>query len=404
MSKPNEVLIIGGGIAGPALALFLDKAGIRASVYEAASETTSPIGGGFQIAPNGMNVLAALGLADALVAEGSRGREACFRDHQGKLLGRFENGNLARQGQPAVNATRARLQQLLRDEARRRRLDMRFGKRLQSIERAGARVIATFEDGSRAEGDLLVGADGVGSRVRALALPEAPPPAYLGSIAFGGQVAPEAVAAAGLDGKRETMTFMMGSRGQFAYASFSSRETCWWWWCHVPQQPERSREEVAALTADEVRRLLLERFAGWASPVEAFIASSSSLFKTNVYEVGPLPRWHDDRIVLIGDAAHAMSSSAGQGASLALEDAMCLAKLVRDARDEVTPALATFERMRRRRAEKTVAEGRLRESRQHAELGPVGTWLRNRMLALVLPRFGERSMRFWYDYRLAWEP
>jgi 2-polyprenyl-6-methoxyphenol hydroxylase-like FAD-dependent oxidoreductase len=108
-------------------------------------------------------------------------------------------------------------------------------------------------------------------------------------------------------------------------------------------------------------------------------------------------------VVLIGDAAHAMSPSGGQGASMALEDAMVLARLFRQFSGEFEPLLAEFERARRPRVERISAEAYKNEVRQKGELGRVGCWLRDRMLSVVLPRVGARSLDWMYGYRIAWE-
>ena len=112
--------------------------------------------------------------------------------------------------------------------------------------------------------------------------------------------------------------------------------------------------------------------------------------------------WHKDRVLLIGDAAHAMSPSGGQGASLALEDALYLVKLLRQFSGEFESVFAEFERARRPRAERISAWAHKNEVRQKGELGPFGCWLRDRMLSTVLPLFGARSLDWMYSYRVDW--
>jgi 2-polyprenyl-6-methoxyphenol hydroxylase-like FAD-dependent oxidoreductase len=108
-------------------------------------------------------------------------------------------------------------------------------------------------------------------------------------------------------------------------------------------------------------------------------------------------------VVLIGDAAHAMSPSGGQGASLALEDALYLVKLLRQFSGEFDPVFAEFERGRRTRAAKISAWAHNNETRQRVEMGPLGCWLRDRVLSVVLPLFGERNLDWMYNYRIAWD-
>jgi 2-polyprenyl-6-methoxyphenol hydroxylase-like FAD-dependent oxidoreductase len=175
------------------------------------------------------------------------------------------------------------------------------------------------------------------------------------------------------------------------------------WWCHFPQEKELTSAELAAFDAEELRKRLLERYRGWHEPIEAFIVNTPDIIRTNIYEAPPLPAWHRDRVVLVGDAAHAMSPSGGQGASMALEDALVLARLLRQFSGELEPLFAEFERARGPRVERISAEAHKNEDRQKGELGRVGCWLRDRMLSVVLPRVGARSLDWMYGYRIAWD-
>jgi 2-polyprenyl-6-methoxyphenol hydroxylase-like FAD-dependent oxidoreductase len=112
-----------------------------------------------------------------------------------------------------------------------------------------------------------------------------------------------------------------------------------------------------------------------------------------------MPRWHTGRVCLIGDAAHATTPSAGQGASLALEDAMVLAQCLRDI-DDPERAFTAFERARRRRVEEIVRQSR-RNGNGRTVSGPVREWFRDRMLPFLL-RLGERAQERQYAYRVNW--
>ena len=120
-------------------------------------------------------------------------------------------------------------------------------------------------------------------------------------------------------------------------------------WVYLPQD-----RELAAVPDEELRKNLLERYKGWHEPIGTFLANTPDIIRTNIYEAPPLRAWHKDRVVLIGDAAHAMSPSGGQGTSLALEDAMYLVKLLRQFSCEFEPVFAEFERARRPRAAKII--------------------------------------------------
>src|ERR1700744_150990 len=158
--RPRKALIIGAGIAGPVAAIFLKRAGFDVQLFEAWPYSTG-IGGGLQIAPNGMHVLAELGIADAIISGGEISNGFDVYSRGGKRVGRIHQNMQARFGQPAVNMRRAMLNEMLVDKAWSSSVEVHFDKRLARIEdRADRPIVAYFTDGSSAEGDLLIGADG----------------------------------------------------------------------------------------------------------------------------------------------------------------------------------------------------------------------------------------------------
>jgi len=191
--KQTHTLIIGSGTAGPALSLFLKKAGISSAVYEAYPYTQG-VGGGLSLAPNGMNVLEDLSLAERLKASGTVVLENCFRSETGRVLARLDNGS-KKYGQPAVALRRADLHEVLTKERQRQGIAVAYEKRLTDISYTNdnKEVVAHFADGSDAEGDLLIGADGIHSETRKCVFPGSPEPAYVGIVAIGGFVPLSAV-------------------------------------------------------------------------------------------------------------------------------------------------------------------------------------------------------------------
>ena len=379
MTHEHRALIIGGGIAGPAVSLFLQRAGIASRIFEAHPEPAT-IGGGFQIAPNGMRVLAALGLAERIAAAGAPSSQLQFRNFHGRVIG---NLDLHRSG-VGVTIRRAAFHRILLGETARRGLTVEYGKRLTAIEDSGKTVVAHFDDGTTATGDMLVAADGVGSRVRGLILPHYARPQYTGMLGVGGFVASD-VDLPGDPQAGHRLNFTVGPRLQFGYATLSASSPVWGWWCHLPQEPELPRAELQAITDDEFRSRVLQAFRGWPAPVEEFVTATKEIMRTAIYDVPPLPTWHMGRVMLIGDAAHAMSPAGGQGASLALEDAMALGQRLARPASSIQAVFGEVENRLRARAERMVAQARENDVRQLKELGSFGQWMRDRLFPLFMP-------------------
>jgi len=405
MDGKFPVLIVGGGIAGQALALFLKKAGLSGAVYEAHGPSHG-VGGGLGLAPNGMNVVAALGLAEKLKACASVAPTSYFRDERGRLLARLSNGG-AKYGEPQMALMRSDLYAVLSDEIRAQGVPLHYGKRLVRVDRTTDGVVAHFDDGSSARGAILVGADGVHSQVRRQVMPDAPEPEFVGITGIGGRIAlaemPELS-----DEDSRSFTFTFGPVGFFGFCGGSKGELMWW--ANLPRAQPYSEAELKALSSDTLRRQLLARFAGYYQPIPSLISRTREIIALNVFDIRSLPRWHDGRVLLIGDAAHAVSPNSGQGASLALEDAMYLAKLLRDssrpadafARLEHEGAFARFEHHRRSRVERIVAAGR-RAASDKEIVSPLKSKIRNVMIGMMLRLVGIPGQDWAYRYRIDWD-
>ena len=203
----KKALVIGCGIAGPVLAISLQRAGIVPVIFEGRSEPSDEAGAFLNLPPNGLAVLDTLGIKADIDAIGTPTTRLAFLNHRGKRLGQNAETTLL--------VKRGVLTKALREAALRRGIAVEFGKRLTDVEVTPRRtVIARFEDGSEAEGDVLVGCDGIHSRTRRAIMPAAPAPVYTGIIDSGAFTRAPAVPPS--DG---TMRMTFGLRGFFGYQS-----------------------------------------------------------------------------------------------------------------------------------------------------------------------------------------
>jgi 2-polyprenyl-6-methoxyphenol hydroxylase-like FAD-dependent oxidoreductase len=390
--RPRKALIIGAGIAGPVAAILLKRAGIEAAVYEAFPYSTG-IGGGLQIAPNGMHVLAEIGLAPDLMRGGSICESIDFFSQSGTPLGSVNRNMAQRFGQPSVSMRRAMLNEAIVDKAWSSCVEVHFEKRLARIEdRPDQPIVAHFTDGTSAEGDFLIGADGVHSAVRGYVVPDGPTPCDTGLVGFGGFVPRALLEAAGA---RPSLAMTFGQSGFFGYGYCGGEPRqgamCW------STQPAHGIDAVTfrAMNQAMLRQHLTRFHAGWHDPIPQLIEALEEIVVTATLDVATLPTWSRGRTLLIGDAAHATSPHAGQGASIALEDAHRLACALQG-EHETGIAFRDFERERRPRAERIVALAR-KNGNQKREFSPTGAWIRDRMIMVVMP-FTARSWDWIYGY------
>jgi len=396
MRRAKKALVIGGGVAGPVAAMALRQAGIDSVVYEAYAGGADHAGAFLTFASNGLDALRAIDAHHLVLAEGFPTPRMTIQSGTGKHLGDVPNGGTLPDGTVSQTLKRADLYRALRDEAVRRGARVEYGKRLVDAETAkDGGVAARFEDGTEAEGDLLVGADGIHSRTRRIIGPSAPAARYIPVLNIGGY-------ASGMSVQAEPGTFRMvfGKRAFFGYAVHPSGEV--WWFANPPRLDEPTRSELAAISTEQWRKMLVDLFAEDDTPaVDIIRATPGKLAGRATYDLPSVPTWHRGSMIIIGDAAHATAPSSGQGASMAIEDAVVLARCLRD-RPDITQAFAAYERLRRARVERIVAQG-ARTSNSKAA-GPVGRVIRDLMMPLILKRVASgESLAWMHDYHIDWD-
>ncbi len=341
----TRILVIGGGIAGTATALALHKAGLDVAVHEAHPDTAEDIGAFLTLASNGMRALVQLDASDTVTALGFPLPSMRVLDDQGGEVAHVPLGEAddARLRYRCIR--RGELNAALQAEAIRRGIRMTHGSRLLSIEDGPDQVAARFADGSVATADLLVGADGLNSTVRRSVAPGTEP-VYAGQSVFYGYTR-----SAPVTEDTGHITMVRGSRVAFGYAVSPDRET--YWFARVAGQA-LTAAELADPAPAHWRERLVASLRQDTTPAAAIVAASTDgIMATNATEIPPGTPWRSGRMLLVGDAAHAASPATGQGASMALEDAVILAKSLRDTPDPES-ALALYESCRRPRVEHNI--------------------------------------------------
>jgi 2-polyprenyl-6-methoxyphenol hydroxylase-like FAD-dependent oxidoreductase len=389
-------LIIGAGLAGPISALLLQRAGIEAEIYEARDTPDDYASSWLIMACNGLNVLKMLGL-DALVsAEGSPIPRMILSSGSGKRLGDLPNGARPEVGAPSLAVKRGALNRILREEAMRHGIKVAFGKKLHHLEETGEQgVIATFADGTTAAGAFLIGGDGIHSRTRQLINPSAPPPEYTGLMSTGGFTH-----SLHLPPTPDTLHLVFGKRAFIGYHISASGEISWF--VTFPQTLEPGGEVLSKVGSDEWRQRMLDLLREEQPLVRDIVGATERITGYPIYDIPTQPLWHKGHVVLVGDAIHAVSPTAGQGASLAMEDAIVLAQCLRDIQDG-EQAFATYEGLRRERVERVVQYGRSLGS-WRAMTNPIQVWVWELLMPLFLKRSANPSALDWlYSFKVDWD-
>ena len=354
MSARQPILIAGGGIGGLALALALAKRDQPSVVLERSREFV-PLGAGIQIGPNGMRVLQALGVAEALrPLAGMPEAIVVHAGSSGRVLTRLPLGSWIanRHGAPYWVAHRGDLQRVLLDKAAADpRIAIRTGFDVVSVSESATGVTAAARSGATAIGQALIGADGLWSTVRQ-SFPGMPSPTFAGATATrcvipAARAGCLAIAAVGLWLNSQAHVVHYPVRGGSEIAVVVIAHEAW-------QGREWDAEADAAP--------LLAHLAPFHSSLTEVLGGVTSWRKWALYTLPPLPVWTRGCIALLGDAAHPMLPYLAQGGALAMEDAVVLADCLSISGD-TAKNLNEYALLRRRRAQRvqaaSVRQGRI---------------------------------------------
>jgi 2-polyprenyl-6-methoxyphenol hydroxylase-like FAD-dependent oxidoreductase len=339
-----KAIIIGGGIAGLTTAIALRKVGLDAEVYERAPELRE-VGAGIGLGANAVKSLRHLGLDVPVLAAGDSWRCAELRSWRGRVL--LSEDFTRHEGILGACATvihRADLLDILLaalpGEA------VRFGHEFTDYTLTATGVKARFANGASAAGDLLIGADGLFSEVRAQMLGPAPP-RYRGHTCWRAVVPfPYERIPPGY------ICEVWGRGARFGIVRTGGERIYWFATLNTP-----ALDPAAPLPP---QKSFLERtFGGWAAPVPELVALTpeAAILRNDIFDRPPGRRWFEGRVLLIGDAAHPTTPNLGQGGGMAIEDALVLARLLRNSSD-IPAALEAFTRERYQRTAVITRESR----------------------------------------------
>ena len=363
MHRKKKILIAGGGIGGLVAALAFEARGCEVVVCERTTAAPLDRSAGIQLSPNAMKVLRALGLGSKAVKRGFLPQSLEMRlGRSGRRIFKIPLGASAeaRWGAPYLHIHRGELIDLLTDNLQ---ADLRLGAEVQKYQNTDNNINVTLADGSTLEGNLLVGADGIHSAVRAQMLGE-DKPHFTNTLAWRatvptaelGDLAPPPTACVWVGAGRHAVTYLLRG-GKLA---------------NFVGVVESKKAPPESWVTEGTRADVLEDFDGWHPTLTTLIARAEQHFQWALYDRAPLPRWHDGRAVLLGDAAHPALPFMAQGAAMALEDAAVLARLV-----DTEESLAAFyaARIKRTAAIQRGSRARMKTYHRRHALADAPLWV-----------------------------
>ncbi|MDF2114437.1 FAD-dependent monooxygenase [Roseiarcaceae bacterium H3SJ34-1] len=392
MRRVQKVAIIGAGMGGLALANALKARNIDVKIHEQAEELTQ-VGAGIQLTPNAVKVLRGLGLdhrlkefgfvPQAIMGLDGRSGKTVFRT---PLAGACEELYDA----PYVHIHRGDLQTILRDPL----LDsmISLGKHCVDVRNESDCAVAAFSDGSSIEADLIVGADGIRSAARK-SLFGADAPRFTNNICWRSVVPFENGPDYDLVGPYNSIWFgpnghvvtyyVRGGKAVNIIACLESTD-----WQEESWHVRSTKEELA------------NAYDGWHPKLQKIFARADEVYKWGLFDRDPMESWTRDRVTLLGDAAHPMLPYLSQGAAMAMEDALVLARMVGQQQDDLDAALRAYETIRIPRATRVQLSSREQGKKNHLT-SPVARFVRDveyRIRNLINPQASGLKAGWVYEY------
>jgi salicylate hydroxylase len=335
-SRP-KIIVVGGGIGGLFAANALIAHKLEVAVYEQAP-ALGEVGAGFYLTPNAVRQMQRVGLGPAVEKHGARvGPQSKYYRHDGTPIAPVQvadaSGWSANFGMHRADMVEL-LAAALPDGV------VRCGHRATGFEQSGERARVHFANGTSAEADVVVAADGIHSALRPYVFPPSTP-VFHGTISYRGLVHRDRLPDWPMDRwemwagpKKHFLVFPVRHGEMVNYVGF------------VPTDEEMKESWSAPGDPDTLRR----EFEGWDPRITRVLSQVDKCFRWALYDREPLPTWSKGRLTLLGDAAHPMLPHLGQGANQSIEDGMALATILSQTDNAAVPAaLLAYERLRRER-------------------------------------------------------
>lgn len=370
-----KIAIIGGGIGGLTTALALQKSNLDVTIYESAPEI-KPVGAGIIMANNAMQVFDKLGIRQKIEQAGHKISTIKITDPQLKTLSEVQLNKFERKyGVHNIAIHRGDLQMILAEEIGFE--NIKLSKRLSKIEQGNSGYQLTFEDGSIADAEAVIGADGIKSTVRHQIL-------NIGKLKSAQQKCWRGVGEFDWTTKYSHQAYEAWGKGRrFGFVRINEQKVYWYAVVNenLVKNPNNLRELFARFNP-EVSRMISE------TPKE-------KIFVSDIIDLESIFQWQKDRVCLIGDAAHATTPNMGQGACQAIEDAYLLGKLFSEGKS-VEEVFAQYEKLRMEKAHYIVNTSSTIGKVSHYE-NSLAIWLRNMLLKATPNSINEKQLEKVFD-------
>ncbi len=349
-----KAIVIGSGMGGLTAGIALHQAGFAVEIYDRVSELR-PAGAAISLWSNGVKVLNRLGLGKAIASIGGQMERMAYYSHTGELLTDFSLSPLIEQvGQRPYPVSRTDLQTMLLQAFGPEKVQL--NSKCIAVEQDATSATAIFENGHRATGDLVVGADGTHSAIRQYVVGHPVERRYVGYVNWNGLVPVSDDLPA-----KTSWTLYVGEHKRASLMPIAGDR--FYFFLDVPlpkgleSDPETYREELSS------------HFKGWAAPVQTLLQRLDP-YKTNrveIHDIEPLQTLVKGRVALLGDAAHGTAPDLGQGGCQAIEDAVVLANYLATTNLSVEDALLRYEAARKERVADIILRARKRSDMTHGK-------------------------------------